>query len=68
MGTCAPVGVGTSTRLRESRFCRMASIGDLYAAVTSAILELLIYPVIFVVWRQRTLPKDARNEVSVAVS
>ena len=36
--------------------------------ITSAILELLIYPVIFVIWRQRTLPKDARNEVPVAVS
>jgi copper/silver efflux system protein len=30
--------------------------------VTSAILELLIYPVIFVIWRQRSLPKDARDE------
>jgi Cu/Ag efflux pump CusA len=36
--------------------------------ITSAILELLIYPVIFVIWRRRTLPKDARNEVPVAVS
>ena len=30
--------------------------------VTSAILELLIYPVIFVIWRRRSLPKDARVE------
>ncbi len=30
--------------------------------VTSAILELLIYPVIFVIWRRRSLPKDARDE------
>ena len=36
--------------------------------ITSAILELLIYSVIFVIWRRRTLPKDARNEVSAAVS
>jgi copper/silver efflux system protein len=25
--------------------------------ITSAILELLLYPVIFVIWRRRTLPK-----------
>jgi Cu(I)/Ag(I) efflux system membrane protein CusA/SilA len=30
--------------------------------VTSAILELLIYPVIFVIWRRRSLPEDARDE------
>ena len=30
--------------------------------ITSAILELLIYPVIFVIWRRRSLPKDIRNE------
>ncbi len=36
--------------------------------ITSAILELLICPVIFVIWRRRALPKDARNEVSVTVS
>ena len=29
--------------------------------VTSAILELLIYPVIFVIWRRRSLPKDLRD-------
>jgi Cu(I)/Ag(I) efflux system membrane protein CusA/SilA len=32
--------------------------------VTSAILELLIYPVIFVIWRRRTLPKDRIQRVS----
>ena len=26
---------------------------------TSAILELLIYPVIYVLWRKRSLPKSA---------
>src|SRR5256884_2079050 len=26
--------------------------------VTSAILELLIYPVLYVIWRKRSLPKD----------
>jgi copper/silver efflux system protein len=30
--------------------------------VTSAILELLIYPVIFVIWRRRSLPKAGRHE------
>jgi Cu(I)/Ag(I) efflux system membrane protein CusA/SilA len=30
--------------------------------VTSAILELLIYPVIFVIWRRRSLPAGARDE------
>ncbi|MET0253643.1 MAG: efflux RND transporter permease subunit, partial [Terrimicrobiaceae bacterium] len=30
--------------------------------ITSAILELLIYPVIFVIWRRRSLPKDTRDE------
>ncbi|HYR59540.1 MAG TPA: efflux RND transporter permease subunit, partial [Chthoniobacteraceae bacterium] len=29
--------------------------------VTSAILELLIYPVIFVIWRRRALPAEGRN-------
>jgi len=29
--------------------------------VTSAMLELLIYPVIFVIWRKRGLPKSAAN-------
>jgi copper/silver efflux system protein len=36
--------------------------------ITSAILELLLYPVIFVIWRRRTLPKEARDLHSVAVS
>jgi copper/silver efflux system protein len=36
--------------------------------VTSAILELLIYPVIFVIWRQRSLPKDARDRHSEAIA
>jgi Cu(I)/Ag(I) efflux system membrane protein CusA/SilA len=30
--------------------------------VTSAILELLIYPVIYVIWRRRALPMDGRVE------
>jgi Cu(I)/Ag(I) efflux system membrane protein CusA/SilA len=30
--------------------------------VTSAILELLIYPVIFVIWRRRALPENARED------
>src|SRR5437588_10791473 len=29
--------------------------------VTSAILELLIYPVIFVIWRRRALPPEGRE-------
>ena len=36
--------------------------------VTSAILELLIFPVIFVIWRQRSLPKDARDRHSEAIA
>jgi hypothetical protein len=36
--------------------------------VTSAILELLIYPVIFVIWRRRSLPKDARDEHPEAIA
>jgi copper/silver efflux system protein len=36
--------------------------------VTSAILELLIYPVIFVIWRQRSLPKDAGDRHSEAIA
>jgi Cu(I)/Ag(I) efflux system membrane protein CusA/SilA len=27
--------------------------------VTSAILELLIYPVIFVIWKKRSLPRPS---------
>ena len=34
----------------------------------SAILELLIYPVIFVIWRRRSLPKDARDEHPEAIA
>jgi Cu(I)/Ag(I) efflux system membrane protein CusA/SilA len=30
--------------------------------VTSAILELLIYPVVFVIWRRRSLPANGRDE------
>jgi hypothetical protein len=36
--------------------------------VTSAILELLIYPVIFVIWRRRSLPKNARDEHPEAIA
>jgi hypothetical protein len=36
--------------------------------VTSAILELLIYPVIFVIWRRRSLPKDARDMYPEAIA
>ncbi|CAN5432140.1 hypothetical protein BH18VER1_BH18VER1_13930 [soil metagenome] len=30
--------------------------------VTSAILELLLYPVIYVIWRRRSLPEQARDQ------
>jgi Cu(I)/Ag(I) efflux system membrane protein CusA/SilA len=33
--------------------------------VTSAILELLIYPVIFVIWRRRSLPAEGRDEDTI---
>ena len=33
--------------------------------VTSGILELLIYPVIYVVWRKRYLPKEGRSSMTV---
>jgi Cu(I)/Ag(I) efflux system membrane protein CusA/SilA len=33
--------------------------------VTSGILELLIYPVIFMMWRRRYLPREARSLMSV---
>jgi copper/silver efflux system protein len=36
--------------------------------VTSAILELLIYPVIFVIWRRRSLPADARTSETFRVA
>src|SRR5207247_8788874 len=29
--------------------------------VTSGVLELLIYPAIYVIWRRRSLPKENRN-------
>jgi hypothetical protein len=35
--------------------------------VTSAILELLIYPVIFVIWKKRGLPPDGGEEGEIAV-
>jgi Cu(I)/Ag(I) efflux system membrane protein CusA/SilA len=33
--------------------------------VTSGVLELLIYPVIFVMWRRRHLPKDTRDSMEI---
>jgi len=36
--------------------------------VTSAILELLIYPVIYVIWRRRDLPIDGRVENRLPVN
>jgi Cu(I)/Ag(I) efflux system membrane protein CusA/SilA len=30
--------------------------------VTSAVLELLIYPVIYVIWRRRELPNQTEEE------
>jgi Cu(I)/Ag(I) efflux system membrane protein CusA/SilA len=36
--------------------------------VTSGILELLIYPVIYVVWRRRYLPKEARRSMTLTES
>ena len=36
--------------------------------VTSAILELLIYPVIYVIWRKRELPSGGSIEISAPVS
>jgi copper/silver efflux system protein len=30
--------------------------------MTSAILELLIYPVIYVIWRRRDLPDQSENK------
>ena len=34
--------------------------------VTSAILELLLYPVIYVIWRRRALPAEGRHEEEAA--
>ena len=36
--------------------------------VTSAILELLIYPAIYVIWRRRSLPKEKRNDMSLTAT
>jgi Cu(I)/Ag(I) efflux system membrane protein CusA/SilA len=36
--------------------------------VTSGVLELLIYPVIFVLWRRRHLPKETRDSMQVTES
>jgi copper/silver efflux system protein len=36
--------------------------------VTSAILELLLYPVIYVFWRRYSLPKETRDEPAVSAS
>ncbi len=33
--------------------------------VTSGVLELLIYPAIYVIWRRRSLPKEKRNDLSL---
>ncbi len=35
--------------------------------ITSAILELLIYPVIFVIWRRRALPENPVHDVGIGV-
>ncbi|HEX4645782.1 MAG TPA: efflux RND transporter permease subunit, partial [Verrucomicrobiae bacterium] len=34
--------------------------------VTSAVLELLLYPVIYVFWRRRSLPKETRDQMAVS--
>jgi hypothetical protein len=36
--------------------------------VTSAILELLIYPVIYVIWRKRELPDQTEHEAPLIPS
>src|SRR5438128_896352 len=33
--------------------------------VTSGVLELLIYPAIYVIWRRRSLPNEKRNDMSL---
>src|SRR5260370_16434751 len=38
------------------------------AVVTSAILELLIYPVIYVFWRRLSLPKETRDQTAVSTA
>ncbi|HEX4646787.1 MAG TPA: efflux RND transporter permease subunit, partial [Verrucomicrobiae bacterium] len=34
--------------------------------VTSAVLELLLYPVIYVFWRRRSLPKETRDQMAIS--
>jgi Cu(I)/Ag(I) efflux system membrane protein CusA/SilA len=36
--------------------------------VTSAILELLLYPVIYVFWRRHSLPRETRNELVTSLT
>src|SRR5437763_14984723 len=36
--------------------------------ITSGILELLLYPVIFVMWRRRYLPRERRDSMSVTLN
>ena len=33
--------------------------------ITSGVLELMIYPAIYVIWRRRSLPKEKRNDMSI---
>src|SRR5438034_3332196 len=33
--------------------------------ITSGVLELLLYPVIFVLWRRRHLPKETRDSIAI---
>ena len=33
--------------------------------VTSGVLELLIYPAIYIIWRRRSLPKENRNDLAI---
>src|SRR5436305_12783093 len=33
--------------------------------VTSGVLELLIYPAIYVIWRRRSLPKEKGNDMTL---
>ena len=42
-----------STSSDERRLLRASKL------ITSALLELLIYPIIYLVWRRRELPPDA---------
>ena len=36
--------------------------------ITSGVLELLLYPVIFVLWRRRHLPRETRDSLAVTES